>query len=53
MAEALKKFVDLLDRLLRVPHSELKDRLDAEKAEKKRKKSKKSSASGREANGRA
>ena len=45
MAKALKKFTDFLDRLLRVPHSEIKVALDAEKEEKKRKKSKKSSAS--------
>lgn len=38
--------------LLKVPHAEIKAKLDAEKAAKKRKKSKKSSAS-REANGRA
>jgi hypothetical protein len=49
LAKALRKFVDLLDKLLRVPHSELKAKLDAEKEAKKRKKSKKSSASGREA----
>ena len=46
MAEALKKFTDLLDQLIKVPHSELKQKLDEEKiAKKKRKKSKKSSAS--------
>jgi hypothetical protein len=52
MAKALKKFTDFLDRLLRVSHSELKAKLDAEKEIKKRKKSK-SSASGREGDGRA
>jgi len=34
--------------LLKVPHSEIKTKLDAEKAMKKRKKAKVSSASGRE-----
>jgi len=38
LAKAFKRFVDLLDRLLRVPHSEIKAALDAEKAAKKRKK---------------
>jgi hypothetical protein len=41
-------FTDLVDRILRVPHSEIKAKLDAEKRAKKRKKAKKSSASGRE-----
>jgi hypothetical protein len=35
--------------LLKVPHAEIKAKLEEEKAAKKRKKSKKSSASGREA----
>jgi hypothetical protein len=47
-----EKFTALTDKLLAVPHSEIKAKLDAEKAAKKRKKSKKSSASGRVANGR-
>ena len=45
MAKALKKFTDFLDRLLRVPHSEIKAKLDAENETRKQKKSKKSSAS--------
>jgi hypothetical protein len=45
MAEAIKKFTDFLDKLLRVPHSEIKAKLDEEKAERKRKKAKKPSAS--------
>jgi hypothetical protein len=40
-----KKFTDLVDKLMRVPHSEIKAKLDKEKAAKKRKKAKKSSAS--------
>lgn len=39
------KFTDLVDGLLKVPHSEIKTKLDAEKQAKKRKKSKASSAS--------
>jgi hypothetical protein len=39
-------FVGLLGRLLKVPHAEIKAKLDAEKKTKKRK-TKKSSASGR------
>lgn len=39
------RFEDLVLRLLRVPHSEVKAKLEEEKAAKKRKKSKKSSAS--------
>ena len=35
-----KNFTDLLDRVLSVPHSEIKAKLDAEKAAKKRKKEK-------------
>jgi hypothetical protein len=45
MTKALKKFVDLLDKLLTVPHREIKSVLDAEKAAKKQKKIKRSSAS--------
>jgi hypothetical protein len=52
LTKALKKFTELLDRLLRVPHSEIKAALDAEREAKKRKKAKKSSASGREASDR-
>jgi hypothetical protein len=45
-------FANVADRLLHVPHSEVKEKLDAEKKAKKRKKSKVSSAS-READGKA
>jgi len=38
-------FTNVANRLLRVPHSEVKEKLDAEKKAKKRKKSKVSSAS--------
>jgi hypothetical protein len=40
-----RAFTDLVDRVLTVPHSEIKAKLDAEKQAKKRKKSRKSSAS--------
>jgi hypothetical protein len=40
-----QRFDDLTAKLLSVPHSEIKIKLDAEKAAKKRKKAKKSSAS--------
>jgi len=40
-----EKFSHLADELLKVPHSQLKAKLDEEKQAKKRKKSKKSSAS--------
>lgn len=46
-------FVGLTDKLLSVPHAEIKAKLDAEKQQKKRKKSKKSSASGRAVNDRS
>ncbi len=39
------KFVELTDKVIAVPHSEIKAKLDAEKRAKKRKKSRKSSAS--------
>ncbi len=45
-------FEKLASTVLRVPHSEIKAKLEEEKAAKKRKKSKKSSAS-REEDGRA
>lgn len=48
----LENFSELVTDILKVPHSEIKTALDAEKQAKKRKKSKKSSAS-READGRA
>jgi hypothetical protein len=35
------KFADLMGKLIKVPHSELKAKLDAEKRAKKRKKAKK------------
>jgi hypothetical protein len=38
-------FEQMANKLLKVPHDEIKAKLDAEKAAKKRKKSKKSSAS--------
>jgi hypothetical protein len=40
-------FTDFVDKILKVPHGEIKAKLDAEKRAKKRKKAKKSSASGR------
>jgi hypothetical protein len=40
-----QNFANLAAKLLAVPHSEVKAKLDAEKAAKKRKKPKKSSAS--------
>jgi len=40
-----QKFARMMEQLIKVPHSEIKAKLDAEKAAKKRKKSKKSSAS--------
>ena len=40
-----EQFDDTVKSLLRVPHKEIKAKLDAEKAAKKRKKSRKSSAS--------
>ena len=48
-----KNFDNVARELLKVPHAEIKEKLDEEKARKKRKKSKKSSASGHEANDRA
>ncbi|MGB2644468.1 MAG: hypothetical protein WBG02_09555 [Candidatus Acidiferrum sp.] len=45
------KFDRTMRELIKVPHSEIKEKLDAEKAAKKRKKSKDSSAS-REEDGR-
>jgi hypothetical protein len=39
------RFEDLMSDLIKVPHSEIKAKLDAEKRAKKRKKVKKSSAS--------
>ena len=40
-----RRFERTVEELLKVPHSEIKAKLDAEKAAKKRKKSRKSSAS--------
>lgn len=48
-----EKFDELAARLLRVPHSELKQKLDAEKRAKKRKKSKGSSSASRVAGDKA
>jgi hypothetical protein len=45
MSKSSKKFAEFFDKLIRVPHSEIKAALDAEKEAKKRKKVKKSSAS--------
>lgn len=45
-ANEYEHFTELLGKLLSVPHSEIKAKLDAEKRAKKRKKPKKSSASG-------
>ena len=39
------RFSQAMERLLKIPHSEIKAKLDAEKRAKKRKKSRKSSAS--------
>jgi hypothetical protein len=39
------RFADFMGKLIKVPHSEIKAKLDAEKRAKKRKKAKKSSAS--------
>lgn len=39
------KFTDLVDGVLKVPHSEIKAKLEAEKKQKKRKKVRASSAS--------
>jgi len=47
MKDEFKNFDRTMRSLLKVPHSEIKAKLDAEKKAKKRKKSKKSSASGR------
>ena len=45
IATEYQTFEDTVSRLLRVPHSEIKAKLDAEKKAKERKKSKQSSAS--------
>lgn len=44
-----EKFQRVMGDILKVPHSEIRAQLDAEKAEKKRKKARRSSASGRAA----
>lgn len=41
------KFTNFMQRLVAVPHSEIKAKLDAEKRDKKRKRTSKTSASGR------
>lgn len=40
-----ESFTELVDKVLTIPHSEIKTKLDAEKKAKKRKKARKSSAS--------
>ena len=40
-----ENFTNVMDKLAKVPHSEIKAKLDAEKIAKKRKKSRRSSAS--------
>jgi hypothetical protein len=45
MTNELQKFDRVLKEILKVSHSEIKDKLDAEKVAKKWKKAKKSSAS--------
>jgi hypothetical protein len=52
MSKEYSRFDKAMRELLKVPHSEIKAKLDAEKQAKKRKKSKESSAS-REASDRA
>jgi hypothetical protein len=47
-----ENFDRAVTELLKVPHAQIKTKLDAEKSAKKRKKSKKSSALGREASDR-
>jgi hypothetical protein len=44
-SEEYDRFNDLMGNLLKVPHSELKEKLDEEKEEKKRKKESKASSS--------
>jgi hypothetical protein len=48
-----ENFEKLASTVLKVPHTEVKAKLDEEKQAKKRKKSRKSSASGRVKDGRA
>jgi len=48
-----ENFDHAIREVLKVPHAEIKAKLEAEKKEKKRKKSKKSFASGRASNDRA
>jgi hypothetical protein len=48
MAKAFENFDRTMRELLKVPHSEIKAKLEAEKKAKKRKKAKQSSASDRE-----
>jgi hypothetical protein len=42
-----ENFTEMMGKLMKVPHSEVKAKLDVEKRAKKRKKSRKSSALGR------
>jgi len=52
-SKEFKNFDSSMRELLKVPHSEIASKIQAEKQAKKRKKSRKSSASDREVNGRA
>ena len=45
LSKEYNRFINLMSRVIRVPHSEIKAKLDAEKQARKRKKSTKSSAS--------
>lgn len=46
-SDKFEKFTELTDRLLSVPHAQIKEKIDAEKRRKRRKKSKTSSVLGR------
>lgn len=46
-----KSFGDLMGKLLKVPHSEIKAKLEKEKEDKRRKKSKRSSSASRASHG--
>ncbi len=49
--EDVKRFDKLIGKLLKVPHSEIKNKLEKEKEEKKRKKPKRSSSASPASNG--
>jgi hypothetical protein len=51
-SEEFRAFSGMVDKVLSVPHAEIKKKLEEEKAAKKRKKAKQSSASDRAASGR-